>query len=142
MRRSSLSLLALVVVASACVSGGPTEQEIVDSLEAQLRSVAGPWTGTSAPLTLAFQLSEGPGTAVSGSGTMKETAAPGSVPITVAGTFQRPVLSLTISGMVFEGRSVQGTIQGSYTTVGGISGPLHLTGTGYARDITILLQEN
>ncbi|HEU0053986.1 MAG TPA: hypothetical protein VFQ39_12460 [Longimicrobium sp.] len=142
MRRNPLLLLALILVTPACVSGGPTEKEIVDSLEAQLRSVAGPWSGSSAPLTLSFQLSEGAGNAVSGSGTMKEAAAAGSVPITVTGTYQRPVLSLTISGMVFEGRSVQGTIQGSYTTVAGISGPLHLTATGYARDVTILLQEN
>ncbi|HEX8244831.1 MAG TPA: hypothetical protein VF541_15090 [Longimicrobium sp.] len=140
MRRLPLLLLALAVTASGCA--GPTEQDINHELDAQLRSVAGPWTGTSASLTLAFQLSQGPGTAVSGSGTMKETAAPGSVPITLTGTFQRPVLSLTISGMVFEGRAVQGTIEGSYTTVAGISQPLRLTGTGYAREITILLQEN
>ncbi|HLM66504.1 MAG TPA: hypothetical protein VK358_03210, partial [Longimicrobium sp.] len=106
-----------------------------------LRSVAGPWTGSSPTLTLDFQLQEGAGNAVSGSGTMKETAAPGTVPITVTGTFQRPQLSLTITGMTFEGRAVQGTFQGSYTTVGGISAPLHLTATGYSRDVTILLQE-
>ncbi|HEX8832004.1 MAG TPA: hypothetical protein VF705_12600 [Longimicrobium sp.] len=140
MRRLSLLLLALVVmVLPACV--GATDQEIENELERQLSSVAGPWRGTSAPLTLRFQLSQGAGNAVSGSGKMKETAAPDSVPITITGTFQRPALSLTISGMVFEGHAVQGTIQGSYTTVGGISAPLQLTGTGYTRDITILLQE-
>ncbi|CAA9310848.1 MAG: hypothetical protein AVDCRST_MAG89-1104 [uncultured Gemmatimonadetes bacterium] len=63
------------------------------------------------------------------------------MPITVAGTFQRPQLSLTISGMTFEGRAVQGTFAGSYTTVGGISAPLRLTAPGYSRDIPILLQE-
>ena len=76
-----------------------------------------------------------------GPGTMKETAAPGTVPITVTGTFQRPQLSLTISGMTFEGRAVEGTFQGSYTTVGGISAPLRLSATGYSKDVTILLQE-
>jgi hypothetical protein len=43
--------------------------------------------------------------------------------------------------MTFEGRALQGTFQGSYTSVGGISAPLHLTATGYSRDITVLLQE-
>ena len=135
MRRISLAVLALVLGAAAC-------GRIEEQLDNELRSVAGPWTGTSAPLTLTFQLSQGSGTTVSGSGTMKETAAAASVPITVTGTFSRPMLSLTIGGMVFEGRTVQGTVQGSYTTVGGISGPLQLTGTGYSREITILLQED
>jgi hypothetical protein len=132
-------LLALTLAAGAC--DGPTGEDIENELETQLRSVVGPWTGTSPTLTLDFQLQGGAGNAVSGSGTMKEAAAPGTVPITVTGTFQRPQLSLTISGMTFEGRAVQGTFQGSYTTVGGISAPLHLTATGYSRDITVLLQE-
>jgi hypothetical protein len=132
-------LLALTLSAAAC--DGPTGEDIENELESQLQSVAGPWTGTSPTLTLNFQLQNGAGNTVSGSGTMKETAAAGTVPITVTGTFQRPQLSLTISGMTFEGRSVQATFQGSYTTVGGISAPLHLTATGYSRDITVLLQE-
>jgi hypothetical protein len=131
--------LALTLIVGACT--GPTGEDIENELERQLASVAGPWSGTSATLTLDFQLQEGSGNAVSGSGTMKETAAPGTVPITVTGTFQRPALSLTISGMNFEGRAVQGTFQGSYSTAGGISAPLHLTATGYSRDVTILLQE-
>lgn len=134
------SLLVLALAAVAC--GGPTGEDIDNELEQQLRSVAGPWAGISPALTLGFQLQEGPGNTVTGSGTMKESTAPGTVPITVTGTFQRPQLSLTISGMRFEGRTVQGTFQGSYTTVAGISGPLHLTGTDYTRDITILLQED
>lgn len=72
---------------------------------------------------------------------MKETAAAGSLPITVVGTFERPFLTLNFSGMNFEGRAVQGVFSGSYTTVAGINGPLRLTGTGYSRDVTILLQE-
>ncbi len=133
-----LLALILTLATAACL---PTDDDIENELEKQLQSVAGPWGGVSPTLTLDFQLQEGAGNAVSGSGTMKETAAPGTVPITVTGTFQRPQLSLTISGMTFEGRAVQGTFQGSYTTVGGISGPLHLTGTGYSKDVTILLQE-
>lgn len=140
MRLSRLvPLLALTLAAGAC--GGPTGEDIENDLEKELRSVAGAWSGTSPTLTLDFQLQEASGNAVSGSGTMKEAAAPGTVPITVTGTFQRPQLSVTITGMTFEGRAVQGTFQGSYTTVGGISGPLHLTATGYSRDVTILLQE-
>ncbi|HEX6911660.1 MAG TPA: hypothetical protein VF142_14760 [Longimicrobium sp.] len=134
-----LQLLALALAAGACA--GPTGEDIENELERQLRSVAGPWAGSSATLTLDFQLQEGAGNAVSGSGTMKETAAPGTVPITVTGTFQRPQLSLTISGMTFEGRAVEGTFQGSYTTVGGISAPLHLSAAGYTKDVTLLLQE-
>src|SRR5918998_1818197 len=102
MRFPRLSLLlALTLAAGAC--GGPTEQDVENDLERQLRSVAGPWAGTSPTLTLDFQLQEGAGSAVSGSGTMREAAAAGTVPITVTGTFQRPLLSLTISGMTFEG---------------------------------------
>jgi hypothetical protein len=131
-------LLALTLAAGAC---GDSTGGIDNDLERELSSVAGPWTGVSPELTLDFQLQEGAGTAVSGSGTMKEAAAASAVPITVTGTFQRPQLSLTISGMTFEGRAVQATFQGSYTTVGGISAPLHLTASGYSRNVTILLQE-
>lgn len=132
-------LLALTLAAGAC--GGPTGEEIENDLERELRSVAGPWDGTSATLTLDLQLQEGAGNTVSGSGTMKEAAAPGTVPVTVTGTFARPLLSITISGMTFEGRAVQGSFSGSYTTVGGISAPLRLTAAGYSKDVTILLQE-
>ena len=142
MYRALIVLLAVVVGVPACGLHTPTEQEINDSIEKELRAVDGSWMGTSAPLTLSFQLSQGAGNTVSGSGTMKETAAASPVPITITGTFQRPVLSLTISGMMFEGHAVQGTIQGSYTTIGGISAPLQLTGAGYARDVTVLLSEN
>jgi hypothetical protein len=138
-RSHSRWLIALALAVAACA--GPTQEDIENDLERQLRSVAGPWDGASPTLTLSFQLTAGAGNAVSGSGTMKEAAAPSTVPITVTGTFQRPQLSLTISGMTYEGHAVQGTFQGSYTTVGGISGPLHLAGTGYAQDVTILLQE-
>lgn len=139
MRPARAFLLLALTLAAAC--SGPTGDDIDNELEQQLRSVAGPWAGTSTTLTLDFQLQEGAGNAVSGSGTMKEAAAASAVPITVTGTFQRPQLSLTISGMTFEGRAVQGTFQGSYTSVGGISAPLHLTAPGYSRDVTILLQE-
>jgi hypothetical protein len=140
MRRFRPRLLLVPLLALAgCL--WPTDEDIDNALEQQLRSVAGPWTGTSPTLTLTFQLTEGTGNTISGSGTMKEAAAPSSVPITILGTFERPYLSLNFSGMNFEGRAVQGAFSGGYTTVGGISGPLHLTGTGYSKDVTILLQE-
>jgi hypothetical protein len=133
-----IPLLVVTLAAGACL---PTGEDIENELEATLQSVAGPWTGSSPTLTLDFQLQQGSGNAVSGSGTMKETAAAAAVPITVTGTFQRPQLSLTFSGMTFEGRAVQGTFTGSYTTVGGINAPLQLRATGYSKDVTILLQE-
>jgi hypothetical protein len=133
-----IPLLVVTLAAGACL---PTGEDIEKEIEAALQSVAGPWSGTSQTLTLDFQLQQGSGNAVSGSGTMKETAAAAAVPITVTGTFQRPQLSLTFSGMTFEGRAVQGTFTGSYTTVGGINAPLQLRATGYSKDVTILLQE-
>lgn len=138
----AFAVLLLVFSAAAC-DPSPTEDDIERAIEQELSSVVGPWQGTSTGsnlLTLDFQLQAGAGTAISGSGTMKEGNA-ASVPITITGTFSRPQLSLTISGMMFEGRAVQGTFQGSYTTVGGIIDVLHLTATGYTRDIQVLLTE-
>lgn len=135
--------LSLCAATAAC-NTGPTEQEIVDTLEQQLRSVVGGWTGTASggsQLTLDFQLAAGAGNAVSGTGTMRETPGSATVPITVTGTYDRPALSLTFSGMTYEGHAVQGTVSGSYTTVGGVSGNLVLTGTGYSKTVQVLLQE-
>ena len=137
------AVLFLGAVIPAC-SSGPTEQEIIDGLEQELASVEGGWTGTAfggSQLTLDFQLQAGAGNAVSGSGTMREQPGAAAVPITVTGTFNRPVLSLTFSGMTYQGHSVQGTISGSYTTVGGVGGTLLLTGTGYSTSFQVLLQE-
>ncbi|MBW3572864.1 MAG: hypothetical protein KY467_17345 [Gemmatimonadetes bacterium] len=143
MRRSSVGTgLLVVLLGTACV--GPTEKEINDSLDAQLRSVAGDWTSVATgqnPVRLEFRLQEGAGGQVSGTGTAKEENAAAPVPITVSGTYQRPALSLTFDGIVYEGQSVQGAIQGSYTSVGGVSTTLRLTRPGWSRDIPILLQE-
>ena len=111
-----------------------------------MRSVAGDWTGiVNGPnaIRLEFRLEEGANGQVSGTGTMKEESAPAAVPITVTGTFQRPVLTLAFDGMVYESRQVKGAAQGSYTTVGGIGigTTLTLTAPGYSRDLAILLQE-
>jgi hypothetical protein len=147
MRRVTIACWTLLVVmTTACGGGGygPSEQDINNSLEATLQSVAGDWTGLSNEpnlLRLDFTLQEGSNGQVSGTGTMSEANAAFAVPITVTGTFQRPTLTLTFSGMVFESRQVTGTAQGTYTTVGGIATTLTLTAPGYARDIAILLQE-
>ena len=136
------AVLCLGVGIPACTVG-PTEQEIIDGLEQQLQSVEGGWTGTASAgsqLTLDFQL-QAAGTALSGTGTMREAPGAAAVPITVTGTFNRPALSLTFSGMTYQGHAVQGTISGSYTTVGGVGGTLQLTGTGYSNSIQSLLQE-
>lgn len=138
------SLLALLT--ASCGGGGPspTERDITNSLESTLQSVSGDWVGVvngSGGVRLDFKLQEAAGGQVSGSGTMKEDSAAATVPITVMGTFQRPVLTLTFNGMVYEGRQVTGNLQGSYTTVGGISTALVLTASGYNRQLTILLQE-
>jgi hypothetical protein len=147
MRRVTIACWTLLVVmTTACGGGGygPSEQDINNSLEATLQSVAGDWTGVSNEpnlLRLDFTLQEGSNGQVSGTGTMSEANAASAVPITVTGTFQRPTLTLAFGGMVFESRQVTGTAQGTYTTVGGIATTSTLTAPGYARDIAILLQE-
>lgn len=147
MRSMTIAAGALVVLMSASCGGGsawPTGQEINNSLEATLRSVSGDWTGvTNIPnaITLEFKLQEGANGQVTGTGTMKEANAPAAVPITVTGTFQRPMLTLNFDGIVYESHQAKGTAQGSYTTVGGIGTTLTLTAPGYSRDIPILLQE-
>jgi hypothetical protein len=133
-----IPLLVVTLAAGACL---PTGEDIENELEATLQSVAGPWSGTSPTLTLEFQLQQGSDNKVSGSGTMKEAGVAAAVPITVTGAFNRPQILLNFEGMNYEGRAVQGMFTGSYTSVGGISGPLHLLGASYAKDVTILLQE-
>jgi hypothetical protein len=139
---AAATLLALMT--TSCGGGGVSEQDIVDSLNETLSSVVGGWTGIVNPpngIRLDFTLQASSNGQVSGTGTMKEDNASASVPITVTGTFQRPVLTLTFNGMVYEGHQVQGTATGSYVTVGGIATTLKLAGTGYAKDVAILLQE-
>lgn len=132
-------LLVLALAAAAC-AGDPTQ-----ALEEELASVEGEWTGTSPTLELSFELTDGPGGTVFGTGTMKQRLNPNVVPITVTGSYQQPRLSLTFDGMLYDQQAVEGTWQGEYTTVGGILEPLQLrsvvVGTDYSREITILMQE-
>ena len=139
----------LVLLTSACGGGssgglGPTQGDIEANLEAQLKSVAGEWTGVApspGTLSLAFQLQEGSNGQVTGTGTMRENASAASVPITITGTWQRPVLTLTFNGMIVDAKTVTATTQGNYTTVGGIAATLNLVAPGYTRQIPMLLQE-
>lgn len=147
MRCITIAAAALVVLMSASCGGGgggPTEREITNSLEDTLRSVSGDWIGiVNGPnaVRLEFRLQQASNGQVTGTGTMKEDSAAAAVPITVSGTFNRPLLTLVFDGMVIESRQVKGAVQGSYTTVGGIGAPLTLTATGYSRELAILLQE-
>jgi hypothetical protein len=149
MRAMSIAAgLCVVLLSTSCGGGGastfPTGKEIDQSLEDELKSVAGEWIGvanTQNTIQLNFTLQEGSNGQVSGTGTMKEGNAAAAVPVTVSGTFQRPVLTLTFNGMVYESNQVTGTIQGSYVTVGGVAATMKLTGPGYTRDAAMLLQE-
>ena len=149
MRDRTLAAAVLVALMSASCGGGggvggPSARDIDNSLEATLRAVAGGWSGIGSGangIRLEFTLQEAANGQVSGSGTMQENSSAAVVPITVSGTFQRPLLTLAFDGMVVDARPVKGAAQGSYTTVGGIATTLTLTAPGYARNVPVLLQE-
>jgi len=147
MRTKSIAAGVLIVLMNTSCGGNggwPTAQDIDNSLEATLRSVAGDWeaTGTVANgIRLDFRLVEGANGQLSGTGTMKENSTAPAVPFTVSGTFQRPMLTLAFEGMVYESRQVKGVAQGAYTTIGGIATNLTLTAPGYTRDIAIVMHE-
>lgn len=143
MKRSLVrSVMVLSLFIAAC-SVWPTEEDIVRGLEEQLQSVAGTWHAISndQSLTLDFQLAESSTAQVTGSGTMQERGVVGTLPVTITGSFQRPVLALAVEGMRYEGRVVRGTFRGSYTTAGGIGDTLVLTADGYTKRLRMLMQE-
>jgi hypothetical protein len=141
-------LLTLPVLFVACSPSSvfPTGSEIEQSLDRELASVQGPWTGEpmgppgSNTIRLDFSLTEQPNGQVHGTGTMKEANASDRVPVTVEGTFRRPLLSLTFAGMVYEGRAVTGEVRGEYTSVAGLYS-IRLTAEGYEQVIPMLLHE-
>ncbi len=135
--------LPLVLALGACGSSTPTGDDIERSLETELQSVAGNWTGTGSggALTLSFRLAEAAGGQVTGTGTMQEPGAAATAQLTIAGSYRRPDLALTFDGMVYEGRPVRGTFRGGYTTVGGVRDTLVLTGDAYTKRLSVLLQE-
>ncbi|MDQ3418392.1 MAG: hypothetical protein M3541_06360 [Acidobacteriota bacterium] len=149
---SAQRLTAFIVCCSlaaltACTYTGPTGPEIEDALRQQteeaVRSAAGPWSGDvlGGILKLDFSLTQAPDGRLQGTGTMREGQAGSPVPITVSGTYQRPNLSLTFTGMVFEGRDVVGTFEGSYTSLSGVMSTLRLTAEGYTRSLFLWLSE-
>ncbi len=148
MRSFSITAAAIFVLMTTACGGsnlaGPTGEDIAKSMEADLKSVAGDWIGVNAgpnTIRLDFKLQEASNGQVTGTGTMKEENAPAAVPITITGTFVRPNLTLVFNGMVYETHQVQGAAQGAYISVGGVATKLTLTGTGYSREVNILLQE-
>lgn len=144
MRGLSSSVAVVLMLAVSGCALGPTEQEIADSLERALRSVSGDWHGASFganAMALDLRLHEDSNGNVTGTGTMTESGAGSVVPITVSGTYRRPVLALTFIGLQYEAERVQGSLEGEYTSVGGISTTLFLTGPGSSKAVAILLQE-
>ncbi|CAN5230389.1 hypothetical protein BH23GEM2_BH23GEM2_25120 [soil metagenome] len=143
-----IPLVAAAVLLFGSCSTSPTETEIIDSLkdadEQAVRSVVGPWIGVAQwpeTMELEYVLAQaGPGQ-VSGSGTMRESAAGPLHPIAVQGTYQRPNLVLTFSGLVYEGHSVTGAFTGQYLRAAGVRDSLRLTGESYSKAFEVLLQE-
>ena len=142
--RRSAVVVAFLCALPACVGPSNIVEESQEGyaahVDAMTRSVAGQWHGVSVDLGLTFDL-EQVGTAVSGGGTMTEEGRTNDSRYTVSGTYQRPQLTLTFTGMVYQGRVVEGSFQGNYNSLGGCGGTLHLKGTDYSKDIGLLLQE-
>jgi hypothetical protein len=144
--RLRTSVLVLFAAALSGCAPSPTERDVESALEAQLRSAAGPWTGTSAKIVLSFQVTQAADGQLTGSGTMRETDIDGAVavPITVSGSYLRPNLVFGFTGMRRNGQAVRGDVSGQYTSVGGVSSTLILTGVNgstYGEQLPILLQE-
>lgn len=140
---AAVGLLATILLAGCGGLPTVTGDDIAASIQEELNSVNGAWSGMVGQdgLTIAFNLTQGSGGALTGSGTMKETPAASPVPITVTGTFNRPALSLTFKGMVVEGVAVEGTLQAQYTTLV-LFTPLRLVGTGYDKTVQLILSED
>ncbi len=144
MRRSAIPCLCALFLAGTAACASPTGDDIEESLDEMLRSVSGDWKGQSYgtnPITLQFTLQEQSGQRVQGTGSMKEQHASAPVPITISGTFQRPTLSLTFDGMVYDGFTVKGTLRSDYVSAGGVGDSLQLSGQNYSKKVLVLLQE-
>ena len=121
------------MLASCSVTSPPSVEE---TLEETLRSVQGLWRGegkdssSGNQVILEFSLIEQANNQVQGTGTMRESSTATPVPITVTGTFHRPTLVLTFTGMGYEARSVVGIYRADYTTVAGLFASLQLTSEG------------
>lgn len=143
MRLSKMLSSCLILLTAPACGMFPTGDDVDDSIEQELRSVDGGWHGQTSganQIVLDLELDESGGQ-VTGSGTMVEQAVGTPVAVTVTGTFNRPALSLTISGMVYEGHSATGTFQAQYTNIV-LGGRLNLTGTGYSQGFDLIISED
>ena len=143
-RVKQVVVMCSVLVLAACGSPGPTGPDIEDTLARQtedaIRSAQGPWVGVGGSLTMQFSVTQGADGRLQGTGTMREGQA-AALPIAISGSYSRPNLSLTFTGMVYEGREVTGTFAAPYTSFIGVTGTLALSGESYARSVSLLLQE-
>ena len=144
--RRSVVLCGFLILPACSGPVGPTGQEIENSLaratEDATRSAEGPWKGfVGSSITLDFSLTQSVDGRLQGTGTMREGQAPAGVPIAVSGSYNRPNLALTFTGMVYEGRNVEGTFAAPYTSFLGVNGTLRLTSDNYARSLNLSLRE-
>jgi hypothetical protein len=141
-RLGRLIVLSALGIIAACAYTGPTGPEITDALAAGTDHVAGRWSGgtSNGSLTLEFSLTEAADGRVQGTGSMREAQA-AAVPIIASGTYKRPNLSLTFTGMVYQGREVVGVFEGPYGSIAGVTGTLRLTGEGFAESFLVTLKE-
>ncbi len=142
MRISSALLIPFLAVLGGCGMPTITGEDIENGIERAARSAAGPWQGEAGganPIVLDFVLTES-GDQVQGTGTMKEAGAASAVAVTVSGTYRRPTLSLTFSGMTYEGHAVTGTFRGSYAGVIAVDS-LRLAGGGFSRSLPAVFSE-
>ncbi len=136
-----------LLAVTACACSAPASPSVNDTLAQQsedaVRSVAGPWWGTASGgvLRLTFSLTEAPDGRLQGAGTMRELDVAEAIPITVSGTYRRPDLSLTFTGIVYEGRQASATFAAAYTSFGIVAGPLRLAGDGDSRTLSFTLAE-
>ena len=141
------SVLITLLLLTSCAPTGPTAKDFEQAIEQQdqeaVRSAGGPWWGTASAgvLRLTFSLTEAPDGRLQGTGTMRELNVAEAIPITVSGTYRQPDLSLTFTGIVYEGREASATFAAAYTSAGGVAGPLRLAGEGDSRTLSFTARE-
>ena len=143
--RQVVALCALTIL-PACNAAGPLSPSVEETLNRQieetLRSAHGPWWGrTNGGLRLEFLVTQASDGQLRGTGTMRPAEGVPPVPIAVSGRYDRPNLSLTFTGMVYENREVIGAVAVTYTQFAGFLCPLTLTADNYERTLSLFLQE-
>ncbi len=144
----AIRFMSCVSMLFALACAGPSQADIINSLDKDLATVAGPWQGlsTASPdsIIITLQLTEPSPGAVGGTGTSKDAGTDTTSPFAVTGTFAQPALSLVFDGMRRGSHQVRGTFHGRYTTVGGIADTLLLAGVNgdaYVEKVPMLLQK-